>query len=125
MDPTNVMDHVVLWWLADDAKLDSATKDRLDVDSEILVSSATVWEVGIKQALGKLAGEGSLAEQVRDSGVAMLPISADPAIAASMSPRHHRDPFDRILIGQALVEGLTVMTSDRVFDAYDVPLETA
>jgi PIN domain nuclease of toxin-antitoxin system len=125
MDPTNVMDHVVLWWLADDAKLDSATKDRLDVDSEILVSSATVWEVGIKQALGKLAGEGSLAEQVRDSGVAMLPISAGPAIAASMLPRHHRDPFDRILIGQALVEGLAVMTSDRVFDAYDVPIETA
>jgi PIN domain nuclease of toxin-antitoxin system len=116
--------HVVLWWLEDDAKLDSATKDRLDVDSEVFVSSATVWEVGIKQALGKLTGEGSLAEQVRDSGFAVLSMSADHAIAASALPLHHRDPFDRILIGQALVEGLTVMTRDRVFDAYDVPIET-
>jgi PIN domain nuclease of toxin-antitoxin system len=116
--------HVVLWWLEDDAKLDLATKDRLDVDSEIFVSSATVWEVGIKQALGKLTGEGSLAEQVRDSGFAVLPISADHAIAASVLPLHHSDPFDRILIGQALVEGLRVMTRDRVFDAYDVPIET-
>jgi PIN domain nuclease of toxin-antitoxin system len=116
--------HVVLWWLEDDAKLDSATKDRLDVDSEIFVSSATVWEVGIKQALGKLTAEGSLAEQVRDSGFAVLSISADHAIAASVLPLHHRDPFDRILIGQALVEGLTVMTRDRAFDAYDVPIET-
>lgn len=116
--------HVVLWWLEDDAKLDSATKDRLDVDSEIFVSSASVWEVGIKQALGKLTGEGSLAEYVRDSGFAVLSISADHAIAASVLPPHHRDPFDRILIGQALVEGLTVMTRDRVFDAYDVPIET-
>jgi PIN domain nuclease of toxin-antitoxin system len=116
--------HVVLWWLEDDAKLDSATKDRLDVDSEVFVSSATVLEVGIKQALGKLMGEGSLAEQVRDSGFAVLSMSADHAIAASALPLHHRDPFDRILIGQALVEGLTVMTRDRVFDAYDVPVET-
>ena len=116
--------HVVLWWLEDHAGLDSATKDRLDVDSEIFVSSATVWEVGIKQALGKLTSDGSLAEQVRDSGFAMLPISADHAIAASVLPLHHRDPFDRILIGQALVEGLTVMTRDRVFALYDVPIET-
>jgi len=116
--------HVVLWWLEDDAKLDSATKGRLDVESEIFVSSASVWEVGVKQALGKLTSDGSLAEHVRDSGFAVLPISADHAIVASALPLHHRDPFDRILIGQALVDGLTVMTRDRVFDAYDVPVET-
>jgi PIN domain nuclease of toxin-antitoxin system len=115
--------QVVLWWLQDDDKLDSATKDRLDVDSEIFVSAATVWEVGIKQALGKLTSEGSLAEHVRDSGFAVLPISADHAIAASALPPHHRDPFDRMLIGQALVEGLTVMTRDPVFVAYDLQVE--
>jgi len=117
--------HVVLWWLADDDTLDSATKDRLDVDSEIFLSTVTVWEVGIKQALGKLTSEGSLAEYVRDSGFAVLPISADHAIAASALPPHHRDPFDRMLIGQALVEGLTVMTRDRAFHAYDLPVEPA
>lgn len=115
--------HVVLWWLTDDGALDAALKDRLDVDSEIAVSSATVWEVGIKQALGKLTGDGSLAEQVRDSGFAMLPISADHAIAASLLPLHHRDPFDRMLIGQARVDRLTVMTRDRAFAAYDVSVE--
>lgn len=116
--------HVVLWWLGDDDTLDSATRDRLDVDSEIFISVASVWEVGIKQALGKLTGEGRMAEHVRDSGFAVLPISADHAITASALPLHHRDPFDRMLIGQALVEGLTVMTRDRVFGAYDVPVET-
>jgi PIN domain nuclease of toxin-antitoxin system len=75
--------HVVLWWLADDDRLDSAIKDRLDVEAEIFVSSASVWEVGINQALDKLTAEGNLAEHVRDSGFAMLPISADHAIAAS------------------------------------------
>ena len=117
--------HVVLWWLEDDDTLDKAIKDRLDVDSQIFVSSVTVWEVGIKQALSKLTGEGSLAEHVRDSGFAVLPISADHAIAASALPPHHRDPFDRMLIGQALVEGLTGMTRDRAFGAYDVPIEFA
>lgn len=116
--------HVVLWWLGDDDTLDPATKGRLDVDSEIFVSSATVWEVGIKQALGKLSGESSLAEHVRDSGFAALPISAEHAIAASALPHHHRDPFDRMLIGQALVEGMTVMTRDRIFGAYDVPIQS-
>lgn len=116
--------HVVLWWLADDAELDAATKDRLDVEPEIFISSATVWEVGTKQALGKLAGESSLAEHVRDSGFAVLPISAHHAIAASGLPLHHRDPFDRMMIGQALVEGLTVMTRDRAFNAYGVPIAT-
>lgn len=115
--------HVVLWWLTDDDALDPAIKSRLDVDSEIFVSAATVWEVGVKQALGKLTGEGSLAEQVRDSGFSVLPISADHAIAASGLPLHHRDPFDRILIGQALVEGLTVMTRDRAFSAYGLPVD--
>ncbi len=116
--------HVVLWWLEDDDTLDSAVRDRLDTDSEIFVSAASVWEVGIKQALGKLTSEGRLSEQVRDSGFAVLPISADHAIAASALPMHHRDPFDRMLIGQALVERLTVMTRDRVFAAYDIPVET-
>jgi len=55
----------------------------------------------------------------------VLPISADHAIAASALPPHHRDPFDRMLIGQALVEGLTVMTRDRAFHAYDLPVEPA
>lgn len=115
--------HIVLWWLADDATLDPAVKSRLDVEAEVFVSSATVWEVGIKQALGKLAGDQDLAERVRDSGFAILPITADDAIAAAKLPLHHRDPFDRMLIAQAAGERLTVMTRDRQFAAYGVPIE--
>lgn len=115
--------HVVLWWLVDDTTLDAGIKDRLDVDSEIFVSSATVWEIGIKQALGKLIGDSDLAKRVRDSGFAPLPIVADHAIAAAALPLHHRDPFDRMLIGQAACERLTLMTRDRRFAAYGVPLE--
>ena len=115
--------HVVLWWLADAKTLDSAVKDRLEVDSEIFLSSATVWEVGIKQALGKLTSDDKLAERVRDCGFSLLPITADHAIAAARLPLHHRDPFDRMLVGQALVEGLRLMTRDRAFAVYQVPIE--
>jgi PIN domain nuclease of toxin-antitoxin system len=115
--------HVVLWWLNDDPTLDSAVKDRLDVDPEIFVSAATVWEVGIKQSLGKLSADRDLAARVRDSGFAALPIVADHAIAAARLPLHHRDPFDRMLIGQASHEGLTIMTRDRQFAAYGVAVE--
>ena len=115
--------HVVLWWLDDNPMLDSAVRERLDIDSEIYVSAATVWEVGIKQSLGKLTAQHNLAERVRDSGFAALPIVADHAMVAASLPLHHRDPFDRMLIGQASYEGLTIMTRDRRFAAYDVPIE--
>lgn len=85
--------HLVLWWLADHATLNSAVKSRLDIDAEIFVSAATVWEVGIKQALGKLVGDGNLAERVRDSGFVPLPITADHAITAAALPFRHKDPF--------------------------------
>lgn len=115
--------HVLLWWLDDDPTLDSAIKDRLDVDPEIFVSAATVWEIGIKQALGKLSADGDLASQARDAGFTALPIVAAHAVTAAALPLHHRDPFDRMLIGQASCEGLTLMTRDRQFDAYGVAVE--
>lgn len=115
--------HVVLWWLADDPKLATAVKGRLNADPEVFVSAASVWEVAIKQALGRLVGDDDLAERVKESGFAALPVGADHAIAAAQLPMHHRDPFDRMLIGQAHCEGLTVMTRDRQFSTYAVPLE--
>jgi PIN domain nuclease of toxin-antitoxin system len=117
--------HVVLWWLIDDPGLSEAIKDSLDHEPDVYVSTATVWEVAIKHALGKLVGPADLPEAVRDSGFRSLPIADDHAIAAARLPLHHRDPFDRMLIAQALVEGLTLVTRDPEIQKYDVPLQLA
>ncbi|WP_127499554.1 type II toxin-antitoxin system VapC family toxin [Actinoplanes solisilvae] len=111
--------HIVLWWLADDPTLADDVKERLDQEADIYISSATVWEVAIKHALGKLEPP-ELPEQVRDSGFQLLNITAEHGIAAGRLPMHHRDPFDRMLIAQAQLEGLTLVTRDAHIPKYDV-----
>jgi PIN domain nuclease of toxin-antitoxin system len=111
--------HVVLWWLMDDPALDGGFKDRLDHDPDVYVSAATVWEVASKQSLGKL-GPVDLPELVRDSGFRPLPIAAGHGIVAGRLPLIHRDPFDRMLIAQARVEGLTLATRDASIQKYDL-----
>jgi len=111
--------HVVLWWLEDDPTLSEEIKDRLDQEIDVFVSAATVWEVSIKQALGKL-GPPDLPERIRDCGFRLLSITAEHGIAAGRLPPHHRDPFDRILIAQARLEGLTLVTRDAHIQKYDI-----
>jgi PIN domain nuclease of toxin-antitoxin system len=113
--------HVVLWWLIDDPALSDEIKDRLDHDPDIFVSAASIWEVAIKQAGGKLGGPDDLPERIRDSGFTMLPISPEHAIAAGRLPLIHRDPFDRMLVAQANSEGLTLATRDPWCRKYEVP----
>jgi PIN domain nuclease of toxin-antitoxin system len=112
--------HVVLWWLADDPTLAAEIKDRLDHEPDVYVSPATIWEVAIKQSIGKLAKPADLAERVRDSGFRHLNITAEHGIVAGRLPLIHRDPFDRMLIAQAQVEHLTVVTRDTEIPKYDV-----
>jgi len=111
--------HVVLWWLADDPTLAKDVKVRLDREPDVFVSSASVWEVAIKQAIGKLE-PADLPEQLRDSGFTALPITAQHAIDAGRLPLIHRDPVDRMLVSQARSENLTVVTRDAVIPRYDV-----
>ncbi|GAA3283121.1 type II toxin-antitoxin system VapC family toxin [Dactylosporangium vinaceum] len=113
--------HVVLWWLTDDDTLAADIKDRLDQDLDVHISAATIWEVAIKQSIGKL-GPADLPERIRDSGFRELPISSSHAIAAGRLPPIHRDPFDRMLIAQAQLEGLTLVTRDTHIQKYDVAL---
>ena len=114
--------HVVLWWLADDPSLSEEIKDRLDHEPDVRVSAATLWEIAIKQALGKIAAPADLPERVRDSGFRELPIGFSHAIAAERLPLIHRDPFDRMLVAQARCEDLTLVTRDPRCQQYDVAI---
>jgi PIN domain nuclease of toxin-antitoxin system len=117
--------HVVLWWLTDDPTLSDDVKTMLDHEPDIYVSPATIWEVTIKQAIGKLQAPTDLPEQIRDSGFRELPIMARHAIAAGRLPPVHRDPFDRMLVAQAQCEALTLVTRDAEIQKYDVSVLAA
>jgi PIN domain nuclease of toxin-antitoxin system len=112
--------HVVLWWLTDDPTLSDDIKTRLDHDPDVYVSAATVWEVTIKQAAGKLTEPADLPERIRGSGFADLAISSEHAIAAGRLPLIHRDPFDRMLVAQAQYEDFTFVTRDPQCQKYEV-----
>ena len=116
--------HVVPWWLSDDPTLAAELKDRLDHEPDVYVSAATIWEVAIKQSLGKLKPD-DLPERVRDSGFRRLDITAEHGIAAARFPLLHRDPFDRMLIAQAKTEQLTLVTRDPEIAKYDLEILAA
>jgi PIN domain nuclease of toxin-antitoxin system len=88
--------------------------------NRVAISAATIWEVEIKRALGKLVSPDDLTEQLAAHGFIQLPIRWEHAVAAGRLPAHHRDPFDRMLIAQAMLEDLVVVTSDESFARYDV-----
>lgn len=112
--------HVVIWWLTDDPTLAADIKDRLDHEPDVYVSAATLWEVAIKQAIGKLPENALLAERILDCGFTPLPVTAEHALAAGQLPMIHRDPFDRMLVAQAQCEELTLVTRDENCRNYDV-----
>ena len=118
--------HVLLWWFADDPKLANGIRRKI-VDSEtgVFVSAASVWEIAIKQRLGKLDAPDNLVEAIEASDFVPLPINFVHSTLAARLPLHHDDPFDRMLIAQALSEGLVLVTRDRRFAAYDVELMKA
>jgi PIN domain nuclease of toxin-antitoxin system len=116
--------HVVLWWLTDDPTLADEIKDRLDHEPSVYISAATVWELAIKQAIGKLVQPTDLPERIRDSGFRHLSITVEHGITAGRLPLIHRDPFDRMLVAQAQIEDLTLITRDADIQKYDVDLLT-
>ncbi len=112
--------HVVLWWMTSSPDLPEPVREAIAAEDLAFVSVASIWETGLKQPLGKLRAPENVAARIADSGFQVAPITAAHAIAASALPWHHRDPFDRIMIAQAKVEGLTLVTSDRFVAKYDV-----
>jgi PIN domain nuclease of toxin-antitoxin system len=114
--------HVILWWLTDDLTLSDEVKTRLDDEPDVYVSPASLWEVTIKQSIGKLSEPIDVAEEIRDSGFRELPITFHHAIAAGRLPLIHHDPFDRMLVAQAQCQGLTLVSRDPHIQRYDVAL---
>jgi PIN domain nuclease of toxin-antitoxin system len=115
--------HILLWWLDDSPALPKVGRVAIsDSANLILLSSVVIWEIRIKQALGKLEIAPDFYQVIKNQGFEFLPITADHAFAVGDLPMYHRDPFDRMIIAQAIREGFTVVTHDVVFKKYDVPV---
>lgn len=119
--------HVVLWALSEPGRLSAQARTWLSTSSvDLAVSAATVWEVAIKARLGKLRLPGSvsawLIPAVDELGVQWLDVTAAHAATVESLPLHHRDPFDRLLVAQAMGGGWTIVTADDAFADYGVPL---
>lgn len=116
--------HVYLWWLQDHPKLSKAGRDRIISASEVYVSSASIWEATIKAGIGKLEADiKQLVAEIENSGFKELSISARHAAAVARLPDIHRDPFDRLLIAQALCEPLRFLTADGILSGYSELVE--
>jgi PIN domain nuclease of toxin-antitoxin system len=112
--------HVVLWWLAD-LPLDVAAHDAIaDGRNELFVSAASVWEIAIKRSCGKLKFDGDVLDSITSASMSVLPIDGYHAVLAGALPAHHRDPFDRILVAQAITERMTIVTRHKVMAKYGV-----
>ena len=109
---------MVLWWREANPRLDSRAVGLIGGAELVYVSAVTAWEVAIKLALGRLRLPGAFADGVDASGFARLPIEFEHAALTGALPPHHSDPFDRMLVAQAKLEGLTLVTHDRRFEPY-------
>jgi PIN domain nuclease of toxin-antitoxin system len=114
--------HVFLWWRESSDRLGAEARRVVAGADVAFVSAASAWEVAIKVGLGKLKIPGPLEPAVDESRFDKLPITFAHAAAVTALAPHHGDPFDRMLIAQALVEQLTVVTHDRRFEPYGIPI---
>jgi PIN domain nuclease of toxin-antitoxin system len=115
--------HAALWWLSDDARFGTTAANLMaNASSQVLLSATVVWEVAIKRSLGKLDAPGDFAVTLLGAGAQALPVSIDHVGAVGELPWHHRDPFDRLLIAQAISEQAVLVSNDQVLRPYGVPL---
>ena len=114
--------HVLLWWLDNPKQISPKARDAIsDENNLVFVSAAVVWEIVIKKALDKLEAPDNLSEVVAENRFEPLAITIEHALAVEKLPSYHRDPFDRMQIAQAMVEGMTIVTRDTDIAKYVVP----
>jgi PIN domain nuclease of toxin-antitoxin system len=114
--------HVILWWQRDDRRLNKAARDAIAGAEVVWVSAASAWEAVIKMALGRLRLAEPFRVLLKADDFTELPLTLAHADALAVLPPHHRDPFDRVLLAQARVEGATLVSHDRAFAPYGVPM---
>jgi PIN domain nuclease of toxin-antitoxin system len=118
--------HVLLWWLANDPKLSVDIRKVISNPSNIcFVSAVSIWEIAIKNSLGKLRQPDDLLAVLQDNRFKILDISAVHCLRVGSLPWHHKDPLDRLLVSQALVGGFVLISVDVKFKLYDAPLFAA
>lgn len=119
--------HVFLWWVNDNPRLGREARDVIsNINNQLLLSAASGWEIAIKAGLGKLEVADDISsfifEQMRLNAVDELPVLITHALHAANLPNLHRDPFDRMLIAQAQLEKLPILTGDEKFGAYPIDI---
>ncbi|SDT31122.1 type II toxin-antitoxin system VapC family toxin [Microlunatus soli] len=114
--------QVVLWQLSGDRDISNAAKDAISDARELRFSAVSYAEIGVKVAVGKLDVPADLIDRVDELGLRTLPLSAEHGLAVADLPVHHRDPFDRLLIAQAVTERMVVVTADQRFHDYPVTM---
>jgi PIN domain nuclease of toxin-antitoxin system len=114
--------NIVVWLDQKSARIPPALHHQLQTNPVVYLSAVTAWELGIKQSLGKLKLASQVSEIIRDYSMRELPVTVTHGEAVRTMPPHHRDPFDRLLVAQAMVEGLVLVTSDRKLLRYGVPI---
>jgi PIN domain nuclease of toxin-antitoxin system len=113
--------HALLWWLIDDSSLGiNARRQIADPGNVVYVSAASIWEISIKRALGKLTLPEDIFEVIEAEDFLPLPMVVFHGQQAGQLPPHHQDPFDRMLIAQAQAEGLTLISADTAFPQYGI-----
>ena len=114
--------HTFLWWVSDWDQIAKPARQAIaDPSNEVFVSAVSGWEIGVKKAKGRLTAPDNLTAVVEEKQFQHLPLTFEHAERAATLPAHHRDPFDRMLVAQARVEGLVLITRDARISLYDVP----
>ena len=115
--------HALIWFVSNDPNLPVSTRDKIESADDVFLSIASLWEMAIKLNIGKLPLQGNFEDiepQLSATGITILPITFADTVQFRYLPLHHRDPFDRILVAQAINHSLALISRDVAFDAYDL-----
>jgi len=115
--------HALIWFVSDDSNLPLSTKEKIESADDVFLSIASLWEIAIKLNIGKLPLQGNFEDiepQLIAAGIAILPITFTDTVQFRHLPLYHRDPFDRILVAQAMNNSLVLISRDAAFDNYEI-----